>query len=81
MYLDEDSVMEIDEDTCLKLEDLKIVSYLGKGSYGKVYLAETPTGIVALKVWDKSVILEKNLIPSLKNEISIMESLNSPFIL
>lgn len=55
---------------------------LGKGYYGKVYLAEKKNDgwLFAIKVIKKLDIIKRNFIDNLKNEWKIMFENDNPFV-
>lgn len=69
-----------------KLDDYKKIKLIGKGTYSKVYLVEY-TNVAnlleyyAMKVIRKDIILENNLMESLKSEICILKKVENPFII
>lgn len=64
-------------------DDFDIIKLLGKGAFGKVFLAEKKgtNELFALKVISKSSVIKKNTFEYLKNEKIIMQSVNHPFVL
>jgi serum/glucocorticoid-regulated kinase 2 len=62
--------------------DFEIISTLGKGYFGKVFLVEKKIDkkLFALKVISKLEIVKKNFFDNLKNEKNIMEKIKNPFV-
>eukprot|EP01117_Protostelium_nocturnum_P010385 TRINITY_DN3735_c0_g1_i1.p1 TRINITY_DN3735_c0_g1~~TRINITY_DN3735_c0_g1_i1.p1 ORF type:complete len:898 (+),score=321.11 TRINITY_DN3735_c0_g1_i1:330-3023(+) len=71
----------------LSLEDFEIVDMIGKGGFGKVYLArdlKNKGNLVALKKIKKAVIMERNKLESLMTEREVLTILNqteSPWLI
>lgn len=68
-----------------KLENFEILKLLGKGTFGKVYLAklkETLTSgkFYAMKVLKKEKLFKYGQVNYVKNEREIMERINHPFL-
>ena len=59
-----------------------ILRVLGKGYFGKVFLAEMKENqkLYALKVISKLKIVKKNFFKNLKNEKKILENIKNPFV-
>jgi len=63
-----------------KLSDFYIYGIIGRGSYGKILLAEHNEKRYALKCVSKELFLEKCNVKNLKEERKIMMKLQHPFI-
>ncbi|KAL7671830.1 hypothetical protein ACOME3_006732 [Neoechinorhynchus agilis] len=65
------------------IEDFEIGRPIGKGKFGRVYLARTKVGhlIVALKILFKSELLKGQVTRQLEREIEIQSHLKHPNIL
>ncbi len=68
--------------TDVKLEDFKLVVVLGRGTFGKVYLAELPQNkqLYAIKSIRKDVLLEYDQVNNTKLEKDILFSCDHPFL-
>lgn len=68
--------------TNVKLEDFEIKMQLGKGTFGRVFLAELPTTkqLYAIKAIRKDVLLEYDQIASTLLEKDILFSADHPFL-
>lgn len=69
------SLFAKDGDTKTVLNDFTILRMIGKGSYGKVYLIErkgTPGDVYAMKVMQKTKIIEEDLLEGAKLENEIL---------
>jgi hypothetical protein len=66
----------------LNLEDFKILSVLGKGTFGKVYLTELSEEkkLYAIKAIRKDVLIETEQVESTKLERDIMLECDHPFL-
>lgn len=66
----------------VSIDDFKFIKPISKGAYGRVYLvAKISTGdVYALKVMDKSQLLRKNQVASIKAEQKILAEANNPFV-
>jgi serum/glucocorticoid-regulated kinase 2 len=64
----------------LKLEDFKIISVLGRGTFGKVFLAEYDGVFHAIKTIRKDVLIDMGQIENTKLEKSIMLDCQHPFL-
>lgn len=66
----------------VKFEDFQLISVLGRGSFGKVYLAEYRyTGdLFAIKSLKKETIINEEQIDNARLEKKIYETINSPFL-
>jgi len=64
-------------------EDFKIITFLGSGTYGKVYLVKNEKNgkRYAMKSIRKDIVLDCNSLESLKNEKSILLQVRHPFII
>uniref|UniRef100_A0A8C8ZZG8 non-specific serine/threonine protein kinase n=1 Tax=Prolemur simus TaxID=1328070 RepID=A0A8C8ZZG8_PROSS len=71
--------------TCIgeKIEDFKVGSLLGKGSFAGVYRAESiHTGLeVAIKMIDKKAMYKAGMVQRVQNEVKIHCQLKHPSIL
>jgi serine/threonine protein kinase len=70
----------IPEEDKLGPSSFKIIQVLGKGSFGKVYLAEKNGALFAMKVLDKDRIFEKNLLRYVISERNVLSFVDHPFI-
>jgi serine/threonine protein kinase len=70
------------KDTNVKLEDFKLVTVLGRGTFGKVYLAELRQNklLYAIKSIRKDVLLEFDQVNNTKLEKDILFSCDHPFL-
>jgi|LauGreDrversion4_2_1035121.scaffolds.fasta_scaffold407817_1 serine/threonine protein kinase len=66
----------------VKLEDFKLVVVLGRGTFGKVYLAELKQNqqLYAIKSIRKDVLLEYDQVNNTKLEKDILFSCDHPFL-
>ncbi|UYV81981.1 AURKB [Cordylochernes scorpioides] len=71
------------EEKIFTLDDFQIGRPLGKGKFGRVYLAREKKSkvIVALKVFFKSQLEKYNMEPQLRREIEIQSHLQHPHVL
>ncbi len=72
------------KDTSVKLEDFKLITVLGRGTFGKVYLAELktskPPNLFAIKSIRKDVLLEFDQVNNTKLEKDILFSCDHSFL-
>ena len=68
--------------TSVKLEDFKLITVLGRGTFGKVYLAELKLNklLFAIKSIRKDVLLEFDQVNNTKLEKDILFSCDHPFL-
>lgn len=68
--------------TNVKLDDFKLVTVLGRGTFGKVYLAELKQNgqMYAIKSIRKDVLLEFDQVNNTKLEKDILFSCDHPFL-
>ncbi|KIO25684.1 hypothetical protein M407DRAFT_75349 [Tulasnella calospora MUT 4182] len=88
---DDERVLALDSSVCgpnptrqWNLNDLEIGRPLGKGKFGRVYMARTqapPKYIIALKCLYKSEIISNGVIKQARREIEIQQNLRHPNIL
>ena len=73
-------LMKSQEPSNLSLDNFNIKSILGRGAYGKVYLAELPENrnLYAIKAIRKDVLLEKNNVKGSFYEQTIMLKVDHP---
>ena len=66
----------------VKLEDFKLITVLGRGTFGKVYLAELSQNkkLYAIKSIRKDVLLEYDQVNNTKLEKDILFSCDHPFL-
>ena len=66
----------------VKLEDFKLITVLGRGTFGKVYLAELKMNkqLFAIKSIRKDVLLEFDQVNNTKLEKDILFSCDHPFL-
>jgi RAC serine/threonine-protein kinase len=66
----------------VKLEDFKLIVVLGRGTFGKVYLAELRQNklLYAIKSIRKDVLLEYDQVNNTKLEKDILMSCDHPFL-
>ena len=66
----------------LKIEDFQLIKVVGRGSFGKVYLAKKKdTGkIYAIKTLKKDFIIRTNQVNNTKIERDIMQQITHPFV-
>jgi serine/threonine protein kinase len=66
----------------VKLEDFKLITVLGRGTFGKVYLAELKDKnlMYAIKSIRKDVLLEFDQVNNTKLEKDILFSCDHPFL-
>jgi len=67
------------------IDDFALIKVVGKGSFGKVFLAQKVGGVddgatYAMKALRKDVLLRRNQIEHTKTERAILSSVNHPFI-
>ena len=63
-----------------KVSDYELVRIIGTGTFGKVYLAILNGKSYALKVLNKSKIIQLKQVDHIKNEKNILASIDHPFI-
>ena len=70
------------KDTIVKLEDFEFVRVLGKGTFGKVFLAvnKKTRKIYAVKAIRKDVLIETDQVESTKLEKEILFTCKHPFL-
>ena len=66
----------------IRLEDFKLLTVLGRGTFGKVYLAEhsTSKALYAIKSIRKDVLLDYDQVKNTKLEKDILFSCDHPFL-
>lgn len=66
----------------MSLNDFRIVSVIGQGSFGKVFLVEMKTtgSVYAMKSLRKDTILENQKVESMHLEKEILKKINHPFL-
>jgi serine/threonine protein kinase len=66
----------------VKLEDFELISIIGKGNFGKVYLVFCPYNqqYYAMKSIRKDIVLDNDSLESVKLEKLILLQVNNPFI-
>ena len=76
------TMMKSRRPTQLKLEDFEIISQLGRGTFGRVYLAKLSTNgqLYAIKAIRKDVLIEYDQIQSVLLEKDILFSADHPFL-
>ena len=76
------TIMRSRRPTNVKLEDFEIKMQLGKGTFGRVFLAELPSTkqLFAIKAIRKDVLLEYDQIASTLLEKDILFSADHPFL-
>lgn len=76
------SIMRRKRENDVKLEDFEIKMQLGKGTFGRVYLAELPnvTQKYAIKAIRKDVLIEYDQIASTALEKDILFEADHPFL-
>ncbi|EKE41425.1 hypothetical protein ENUP19_0347G0050 [Entamoeba nuttalli] len=70
------------EDKCVNSEDFDIISLIGKGAFGKVYLVknkETQT-LFAMKVIQKKQVIERDEVQHSLEEKNILAKIKHPFL-
>ena len=67
-------------DEKVTMEDFNFLMVIGRGSFGKVFLAHIDEQPFAVKVLRKRKIIELNQIDHIKNEKEILASIQHPFI-
>ena len=70
----------------VNLESFNLVKVIGRGSFGKVFLAQKKAGhdanrFYALKVLSKKVIIERNQVEHTLAEKQVMETITHPFLM
>lgn len=73
----------LDSTKKISKEDFEFLKVVGRGSFGKVYMAKKKTNtmdVFAIKVLDKSVLVKRNLLIKTQAERDILEKIDSPFI-
>jgi len=69
--------------TAIKLEDFKLLLVLGRGTFGKVYLAQLRTGaplFYAIKSIRKDILIDTDQVENTKLEKDILFSCDFPFL-
>ena len=68
--------------TNLKIDDFMLMKVIGRGSFGKVYMAKKKdTGkVYAVKTLKKDFIIRTNQVENTKIERDIMQQINHPFV-
>ncbi|CAD8171818.1 unnamed protein product [Paramecium octaurelia] len=64
----------------IKLSDFKILTCIGKGSFGYVYKVEFKNKVWALKQQDKQRLKQSNNLEYVLTEVKILRTINHPFI-
>lgn len=66
----------------IELEDFKLISVLGRGSFGKVYLAELSSNkkLYAIKSIRKDVLIDYGQVENTKQEKDILFTCDHPFL-
>jgi protein-serine/threonine kinase len=66
----------------MSLEEFQMISLVGRGAFGKVFLVYSPVNkkFYALKSMRKDIILDKNSLDSIDLERIIMLQVDHPFI-
>mmetsp|Transcript_32609 Transcript_32609/g.24090 ORF Transcript_32609/g.24090 Transcript_32609/m.24090 type:complete len:197 (+) Transcript_32609:458-1048(+) len=66
-----------------QLEDFKVISIIGRGSFGKVYLVQSKVEerLFAMKSIRKDLVLERDSLENLRLEKLILLQVNHPFII
>jgi len=64
------------------MDDFELLKVLGRGAYGKVFLAKhAATGdILAMKVMHKRELVKRKVVTNVKSERLVLESITHPFI-
>eukprot|EP00299_Pterocystis_sp_00344_P018282 c9131_g1_i2.p1 GENE.c9131_g1_i2~~c9131_g1_i2.p1 ORF type:complete len:400 (-),score=85.92 c9131_g1_i2:44-1243(-) len=70
-------------ETKLSAVEFELLGTIGKGSFGRVLLAERRTTgeVFALKVLNKSFFLQRSLVPNAIRENHMMKEMNHPFVI
>jgi len=68
--------------TRLKVQDFQVLSLIGRGGYGEVFLCKNKnTGdVVALKRMEKSLFINKNEVPRVKREKEVMTKIRNEWM-
>ena len=66
----------------MSVEDFQLLKVVGRGSFGKVYLAKKKSDgkIYAVKTLKKDFIIKNNQIKNTKIERDIMQQITHPFV-
>ena len=70
------------EGTKVQLDDFQLVSIIGKGNFGKVYLVYLPLNkqYYAMKSIRKDIVIDNDSIENVKLEKLVLMQVNHPFI-
>lgn len=64
----------------IKLEDFELITVLGRGTFGKVYLAKFDDKFWAIKAIRKDVLIDTDQVANTKLEKDILFSCTHPFL-
>lgn len=66
----------------INLEDFQLISVIGRGNFGKVYLVYLPKKqqFFAMKSIRKDIVLDNNSLENIRLEQLILLQVNNPFI-
>lgn len=75
-------LVSTDKASSLKIEDFQLLKVVGRGSFGKVYMAKKKdTGkVYAVKTLKKDFIIKTNQVTNTKIERDIMQLITHPFV-
>ena len=74
--------VSLPEESHVTLKDFGVISMLGKGSFGEVYLVQLQTTkeLYAMKLLDKTQVLRHNLLKYAMTERNVLSRISHPFI-
>lgn len=66
----------------VKFDDFKMIMVIGRGAFGRVYLAELPgmSKLYAIKAIRKDVLIQQEQVKNTTTEMDIMMNLEHPFL-
>ena len=75
-------LVSTDKASSLKIEDFQLLKVVGRGSFGKVYMAKKKDNgkVYAVKTLKKDFIIKTNQVTNTKIERDIMQLITHPFV-
>lgn len=79
---DSSILVSTDKASSLKIEDFQLLKVVGRGSFGKVYMAKKKDNgkVYAVKTLKKDFIIKTNQVTNTKIERDIMQLITHPFV-